>query len=109
MKKILTVILLLITSFILLRRCSADIFLPKLGRCIKAKVTSRTMRLRYQKATYLYEFHINGNDYENNSEIIIDSVHKDSICVLYLEDMPSVNMRYSYFKERGKTVTCNCE
>jgi hypothetical protein len=102
MKKILIVILLIIASFILLRRLSADIFLPHLGSCIKAKITSRTMRLRYQKATYLYEFHKNEEDYENNSEIMVGSVHEDSICVLYLEEIPSVNMRYSYFKEREK-------
>lgn len=109
MKKIAAVILLLITFFFLARRFSADIFLPQYGNCLKAKITNRTMRLRYQKATYLYEFHVDGKDYENNTEIPIDSVHLDSMCILFLEVMPSVNMRSSYFKEKGVVSKCSCE
>ena len=109
MKKVASVVLLLITLIFLARRFSADIFLPRYGSCLKAKITNRTMRLRYQKATYLYKFHFNGKDYENNTEIKIDSVHVDSICILFLEAIPSVNMRASYFQERKMAVKCSCE
>ena len=109
MKKIVPIISLSIASFLLLRRFSSDLFLPLYGNCLKAKVTNRTMRLSYQKATYLYEFHINEQDYENNTEIMVYSSHLDSICILFLDIMPSVNMRASYFKERQISTKCKCE
>ena len=109
MKKYISIGLLLITLFFIIKRFSIDIFLPINGKCIKALVTSKTFSRRWHRDELLYEFHVNGEDYTVNSAIDIDSSHKDSICVVYLEIMPSVNMRYSYFIERNREMNCKCQ
>ena len=111
MKKKFAIILTTVLLLFYLKLFAVDIFLPKFGNCVKAKITNQTMRLRYQRATYLYEFHVNGEDYANNSEIYVDSdsINIDSIYVVYLEIMPSINMRHSYFIERNRKMDCKCE
>jgi hypothetical protein len=107
-RKILSIILTTGLFLFYLKRCSADVFLPKYGKCISSSVTDKTLSRRWHRDELLYEFYVEGYNYTGNSSIDADSLHRDSICVLYLEKYPSINIRYNYFKEIDIDVNCSC-
>lgn len=83
-------------------------FLKKDGKCIKGvlipEMTSFTHR--YTKASLVYKFTIGGKDYTGNSLEKDTSKVGDSVCVVYLPSIPSINRPITFF-DKGE-IKCNC-
>jgi hypothetical protein len=75
-----------------------NFFLKRKGICSKAVLTNNKVGIRYHKSTLVYEFNINSLKYTGNSNIDDWSKVGDSICIVYLYDLPSINAPKSYFK-----------
>lgn len=76
------------------------------GSCTKSVLTNETTKVKYHSPTLVYNFWINGKVYDENSNVEDLSKAGDSICVVYLEWMPSINRPLSFFDE---PINCNCK
>ena len=80
--------------------------LGKVGICKNAFLTNEVNHFRSHPDALVYNFWINGKVYDGNSNVEDLSKAGDSICVVYLEWMPSINRPLSFFDE---PINCNCK
>lgn len=104
--KAIRIILLILLVAYLLKPGIGNYLLKSNGVCKKAILTNDKEGLRYHKSTLLYQFYVNAEIYKGNSNIDDWSKAGDSICVVYLSQMPEINRPYSFFKGEAK---CNCK
>ncbi|PSR52607.1 hypothetical protein AHMF7605_03235 [Adhaeribacter arboris] len=70
------------------------------GICGEAILINESKRIRYHKATLLYNFYYHGVNYKSDSlEEDLTRVG-DTIRVVYLKFLPSVNRPITYFEEK---------
>jgi len=81
-----------------------NIILEYKGVCVKSVLTKETTKVRGLRSTLVYNFWIKGKVYSGNSNVEDLSKAGDSICVVYLDWMPSINRPLSSFAESN----CNC-
>ena len=91
---------------LILKGILGDLILKSSCTCIKALLITKTSRVRYAKATLYYRFILGNETYEGNSLVEDLSKVGDSVCIVYLESLPSINRPISYFK-KGE-IKCNC-
>ncbi|KAF2327389.1 hypothetical protein [Flavobacterium daemonense] len=83
-----------------------NLLLKSQGICTKSILTNELSKIRGHKPTLVYNFWLNGKRYDGNSNIEELNKVGDSICVVYLKWMPSINRPISFFE---KPINCNCK
>ncbi len=85
--------------YVILSTYVFNFLLKHYGACGEAILINESNRVRYHKATLMYNFYYNGEDYKSNSlEEDLTRVG-DTINVVYLKFLPSVNRPTIYFEE----------
>lgn len=92
--------------YMLIKPGLGNIALKYYGKCSKAVLINETIQLRYQKPLLLYQFNVLDEFYKGNSSIEDLSKSGDSICIVYLNYLPSINRPISFFEE---PINCNCK
>lgn len=80
--------------------------LKNYGLCKESVLTNEIRYFRSHKPALSYNFWLNGKVYDGNSNVEDLSKVGDSICVVYLEWIPSINRPSSFFDEH---MNCSCK
>ncbi|HTB52325.1 MAG TPA: hypothetical protein VK718_06075 [Ferruginibacter sp.] len=84
------------------------LLLKRNGKCGKAILTNMKVFQRYQETTMQYQFTYNGKKYNGDSLEKDFTKVGDSICIVYLESDPGINLSVKYFTESNMKVDCDC-
>jgi len=84
-----------------------NVLLKGQGVCKMAVLSSKTTRIKYQKSTLVYSFTVGNKQYEGNSLEEDLSKIADSVCIVYMHALPSINRPVRYFKVREISCSCN--
>ena len=105
-RNILAIIFISFFALFFLKIAIGNFLLKRQGICTKSILTSEVEKVRNHKPTLVYNFWVNGEKYDGNSNIEELNKVGDSICVVYLKWYPNINRPTSYFEEKSN---CNCK
>ncbi len=105
-RKWLGYIFILFFTLFFLKIAIGNFLLKNQGICIKSILTNELLETRSHKPTLIYNFWLNGKKYDGNSNIEELNKVGDSISIVYLKWMPSINRPISFFE---KPINCNCK
>lgn len=100
--KIITILFLGLFLCIVFRFQIGDFLLSKFGKTCKGTITSSARSVKYVKPTFLYQFIIDAHSYEGNSMMQDSSKIGNSICIVYLPLIPSINRPAFFLKKECK-------